>query len=120
MDRWDLGEHDLVATTAQSVKQLETALSSAVVRARERGLSWENIASALKTARQSAWRRFKEASMKEGTEVRKRVCNFCGEPEDKVDHFVVAKTGACICGECVDLSSKIIGWRVVEREREKG
>ncbi len=119
MNRWDLGEKELVAATAQTVKQLESALSEAVVRARERGLSWEQIASALKTARQSAWRRFKEANVKERADTKKRVCNFCGQPQHKVEHFVVAKTGASICGECIDLSSKIVGWSVVEKERSE-
>lgn len=110
VQRWQLDEERLVAATAQSIHQLEASLRKSVAKARHVGLPWEQVASALGTARQSAWRRFKEESVTVKTKKKKtlRICSFCGEPQNKVKHLVAAPTGASICGECLDLASKML------------
>lgn len=45
---------------AKTERQVEQRLRSAVRHARRRGITWQTIADALGTTRQSAWKRFSE------------------------------------------------------------
>jgi ATP-dependent Clp protease ATP-binding subunit ClpX len=36
-------------------------------------------------------------------------CSFCGRPASEVDMMVPSPNGACICGDCVELCSTILG-----------
>jgi hypothetical protein len=101
-----MSDRERIGATQAAIDQLEATLASAVGEARANGATWEDVAGALGVARQSAWRRFREVGR-----VRKlqRRCSFCGLRQKRVRHLVVAPTGACICDECLDLASAMVG-----------
>jgi ATP-dependent Clp protease ATP-binding subunit ClpX len=37
-------------------------------------------------------------------------CSFCGKPADEVDMLIPSPKGACICNECVEVCSTILGF----------
>ena len=94
-----------IRTTQAAISQLQQTLADAVADARQDGTTWDEIASALGVARQSAWRRFKEDRRMKGKQKR---CSFCGEKQKDVGHLVVAPTGACICDECLNLAQAMV------------
>jgi hypothetical protein len=51
---------NIVAERARKEKEAERKLRRAVQFARRNGASWQDLAEALGTTRQSAWQRFKE------------------------------------------------------------
>lgn len=105
MRGWRLGGTDRIAATQRAIDQLEDALAVAVADARASGATWDDVASALGVARQSAWRRFKEERRMRRSP---RRCSFCGEKQADVRHLVLAPTGVCICDACVDLAHAMV------------
>lgn len=100
-----MGEAAKIHATQSAIEQLEAGLTVAVADARGKGATWDEVASALGVARQSAWRRFKEDKV---MKKRQRRCSFCGDRQKDVRHLVLAPTGACICDECLDLAQSMV------------
>lgn len=105
MVSWSLTDVERVAATQQAIAQLEQSLAGAVDAARDNGVTWEQVAAALGVARQSAWRRFRKDSR---MLKRQKRCSFCGATQRRVRHLVLAPTGACICGECLEFAQEMV------------
>ncbi len=43
-------------------------------------------------------------------------CSFCGKPADEVDMLIPSPKGACICNECVEVCSTILGFDTAQEE----
>jgi len=102
---WSMSDAERIAATSRAIDELQGALAEAVSAARSNGATWDEVASALGVARQSAWRRFKED--RRMTHKHRR-CSFCGLPRKEVNHLVAAPTGASICDQCLDLAHSML------------
>ena len=45
----------------------------------------------------------------------RRICSFCGKPEDQVDHLLAGHRGVAICDECSRLAVEITGEHAFEQ-----
>ena len=46
-------------------------------------------------------------------------CSFCGKPADEVQMLIPSPKGACICNECVEVCSTILGFDATEEPVEQ-